>query len=162
MSDDVTLNVKGLDQLLKALKAKPPTARVGVLAETVNRKSEPGQKNTPNNAEVGAAHEYGAPGRGLPQRSFLRVPITDNLDKRLSQEGMLSKQTLADVIKTGSVLPWVKKVTSIAKGIVTEAFETGGFGKWPQWEDSHYSNNAGQLLVDTKQLRDSIVMDVKE
>lgn len=163
MSDDgVTINTKGLDQLLKALNARPPTARVGVLADTTARKNNTTKGSIPTNAEVGAAHEFGAPARGLPQRSFLRVPITDNLDKRLEQEGMTDEQALKDVIKSGSVLPWVKTVTAIAKGIVTEAFATGGFGKWKGWSDSHYSNNAGQLLVDTKQLRDSIVMEVKE
>lgn len=177
-NEAVTLEVKGLDQLLKALKAKPPMARIGVLGDKTNRSAAPAaishsslmnrktakqgasQKKS-TNAEIGAAHEFGAPARGLAQRSFLRVPLADYLGKEMEKQGALSKNETKDVVKTGSVLPWLGKIAVLAEGIVRGAFDTGGYGKWPAWKDPNYTNNAGQLLVDTTQLRDSITSEVK-
>lgn len=163
MSDDntVTLSTQGLDKLLKALKAKPPRARVGILGGKTQR-GVWGTHEASTNAEIGAAHEFGSPARGLPQRSFLRVPISDNLQKEMEQSGALDKDTLTEVIKTGSVLSWVKKIAILSEGIVADAFATGGFGKWAPWQTKNYSNNANMLLVDTTQLRESITSEVKE
>lgn len=154
MSDGVTLEVKGLDQLLKALKAAPPKCRVGILGDKDKRT----QGNAPSNAEVGAAHEFGT--SILPQRSFLRVPISENLQKRMESSGALDKKVLADVIRQGSILPWMKKIAILAEGIVADAFNTGGFGKWKPSNMSEKKNH--QTLVETHQLRDSITSEVKE
>lgn len=157
MSETVTLKVEGLDKLLKALKAKPPTTRVGILGDKAVR-----EKSKSSNADVGAAHEFGAPARGIPQRSFLRVPISEKLSKEMENSGALDKKVLADVIRSGSVLPWMKKIAVLAEGIVSDAFDTAGFGKWKGWKNPNYTNNANQILVDTQQLRNSITSEVKE
>lgn len=173
MSETVTLNTKGLDRLLKSLKSRPPQARVGVLGGKTVRQSAGDTRNrslfkgyrgyrTPTNAEIGAAHEYGVPSKGIPQRSFLRIPISENLQKYAEESGAFDKEVFADVIQSGSMLPWMKKLAVMAESIVSDAFATGGFGKWPKWKDPNYTNNAGQLLVDTKQLRESITSEVRE
>lgn len=163
MSETFVIKTEGLDKLLKALKGKLPVARIGVLGgNNVRNQSVNTKGTTPTNAEVGTAHEYGAPGRGLPQRSFLRVPLTEHLNKYLQNSGALDKDTLALVIKEGTFVPWLRKVAIVAESVVSDAFDTGGFGKWPAWSDANYSNNSGQLLVDTKQLRESITSEVKE
>lgn len=161
MSEAFTLNTKGLDQLLKALKAEPPQARVGVLGSKATRNSG-GGKAVSSNAEIGAVHEYGAPARGIPARSFLRVPISENLQKEMEKSGALDKKVMAEVVNQGTVVPWLKKVAVLAEGIVSDAFATAGFGKWAPWAVPNYTNNAGQILVDTKQLRESITSEVKE
>jgi phage gpG-like protein len=154
---DTTVNVKGLDQLLKALKVdRLPVARIGILGGGAVRKGA-----GPSNAEVGAVHEYGSPARGIPQRSFLRIPISENLDKRMVNIGAADQDALTQVIKTGSLLPWLTKVAALAEQIVFDAFDTGGFGKWPAWKSKAYTNNTGMLLVDTQQLRNSITTEVK-
>lgn len=166
MSDDTyTINVKGLDSLLKALKGKQPLARVGVMAKNHYAQLEPEQKqpsHIPTNDEVGAAHEYGAPARGLPQRSFLRVPISDKLQKYMESSGALDKDVMNDVLKLGSVLPWMKKIAALANQIVFDAFDSGGFGAWPKWKNPSYTNNAGMLLVDSTQLRGAIIHEVTD
>lgn len=163
--DDVTFNVTGLEKLLKSLKvSKMPTARVGILGAKAGPhqpKSGTKSKDTPTNAMIGAVHEFGSPARGIPQRSFLRVPIADYLQKRMESSGAFDFDTVNEVLKQGSVTPWLKKVAVVAESIVLEAFDTGGFGKWPTWAKG-YSNNTGQLLVDTTQLRNSITSEVKE
>jgi hypothetical protein len=154
-NDTVTMNVKGLDQILKALRARAPQARVGILGSTNPRT---GKQNS--NATIGAAHEFGT--TQIPQRSFLRVPISENLEKRLESSGALDKETIKEVIKSGTVIPWMQKITVLAEQIVLDAFSSGGFGKWPAWKNPKYKNNTGQLLLDTTQLRNSITSEVKQ
>lgn len=151
--DDVTLETKGLDQLIKTLKVKPPVARVGILGGKTGRAG-----SVPNNATIGAYHEFGT--SELPQRSFLRVPISEHLENKMESSGALNKDTLDQVVKQGSVTPWLKKIAVLAEGIVAEAFETGGFGKWKPSDMTHKKNH--QTLVETQQLRNSITSEVKE
>lgn len=174
MSDDVVFNTKGLDQLLKAMKKNMNRARVGVLGQKATRNAVPSggrslnAKNGPtakdtlnaaNNASLGAIHEFGT--SKMPMRSFLRVPIADNLQKRLDNAGAFTEEEMKEVIRQGSFTPWLEKLAIIGEGIVQDAFDSGGFGKWPAWKTKGYSNNTGQILVDTQQLRNSISSEVK-
>ena len=97
----------------------------------------------------------------MPQRSFLRIPIAENLSKRLDNSGAFSKDELLKVIKEKSLEPWLKRMGTLAEAIVSDAFDSGGDGKWPKWKTKGYENNTGMLLVDTQQLRNSIMSDVK-
>lgn len=172
---DVEINTKGLDNILKALKVSQPSAKVGILgdknARTKNKKSltlkevnnltspiRGGGGEHPNNPTIGAWHEFGT--STLPQRSFLRVPLTDRLSKEIDSSGALDKDVLNDVIKSGTVIPWLTKIAIIAQNVVLGAFDSGGYGKWPAWSPG-YSNNTGQILVNTTQLRNSISYEVK-
>jgi len=154
MENVTVIKTEGLDKLLKALGAKMPTARVGVLGDKNVRST----KGATSNATVGAAHEFGT--SKLPMRSFLRVPITEHLQAKMEAAGALDKQVLRQVIALGSVLPWLQKIAVIAEGIVGEAFDTGGFGKWPPSMMDYKKNH--QTLVETQQLRNSITSEVKE
>lgn len=147
------LKMQGLENILKALKAKPPIARVGVLG---NSNAREGKVNS--NAQVGAAHEFGT--TSLPMRSFLRVPITEQMQNALDESGAFTKKSLKEVIETKSMLPWVQKIAVLAEGIVLEAFDTGGFGKWRPSDMSH--KKVKQTLVESQQLRNSITSEVKE
>ncbi len=153
-----TVNVDGLEKMLKALKQKPPKARIGILSDKDTRTGD----GPIDNAELGMVHEFGSLKQGLPQRSFLRVPLNDRLGKEMEKEGALSEAEFKEVLKTGTVTPWLKKVAILAEGIVLGAFDSAGYGKWPKWKDPGYTNNAGQILVDTGQLRNSITSEVKE
>lgn len=155
MSDEAayTVNLRGLDKLLKALGTKPPKARIGILGNSAAR-SDGG----PSNAQVGAWHEFGT--SKLPVRSFLRVPITENLQKEMEKSGAFDKDALANVLATGSILPWLKKVMIMAEGIVADAFDSGGFGKWKPSDMTRKKNH--QTLVETQQLRNAITSEVKE
>ncbi len=149
---DVKVNTDGLDKLLKALK-NAPTVKVGILGDSATRGSGTGNK-VMNNASIGAIHEFG-------RRSFLRVPIAEHIDQRLQEAGLFDKETLNQLLKTGSMKKIMQKVGIIAEGIVSDAFATGGFGKWPGWAPG-YTNNTGMILVDTTQLRNSITSQVEE
>lgn len=167
-----TINVKGLDQILKALKAKPPVVRVGILGEKTQRvegkttltfsevqnlKKPRRGADVPTNAEIGASHEFGT--SKLPQRSFLRMPLADRLQKEMESAGALDEKVLKEVIRSGSVVPWLKKIAVLAEGIVLGAFDSGGYGKWKP-SDMRYKT-VHQTLVETQQLRNSITSEVK-
>ena len=156
---DVNLNTKGLEKIIKALKQNRAEIHVGVLKGGA-RAQKGKSKSTIDNAELGAIHEFGT--STIPARSFLRIPLAENLDKRLKSSGALDKETLKEVIQQGNVTPFLKKIAIVAEEIVSDAFATAGFGKWPAWKKSGYTNNAGMLLVDTGQLRNSITSEVKE
>lgn len=154
MSDDEKYDTKNLDNLIKAFKDNLSRARVGVLGSKVTRGTD--KSAGLNNATIGAMHEFGT--SKLPVRSFLRVPISDNLENRMESAGAFNKEELDEVVKTASFVPWLKKVAILAEGIVADAFSSNGFGKW---KPTKHVNGGNTTLVDTGQLRDSITSEVK-
>jgi hypothetical protein len=162
--DTINFNDKVLKRLIAAL-GNVPTARVGILGSSDARSMQV-QNNqgklvteTSSNATIGAAHEFGT--STLPQRSFLRQPLTEHLAKELEKSGAFTEETLKKVIASGSARPWTEKVAVAAEAVVGEAFATNGFGKWAP-HAAGYENNSGNILVDTTQLRDSITSEVKD
>lgn len=155
-----TIELKGLDQLVKALKIKVPSIQIGILGNT-SRTPTHGAKNAPSNAVIAAVHEFGAPSRNIPPRSFLRVPLSENLNKEMESSGMFDKDKMAEVIQAGDIMPWLKTLAIVAEGVVDDAFETSGNGQWPAWKNPSYTNGGGLLLVDSGQLRQAITSEVK-
>lgn len=149
---DDTMDLSGLDNLIKALKDSKPVGRIGILGDGAAREGEV------SNAEIGLAHEFGT--ERLPMRSFLRMPLSTELYKRLAVKGAFDKQAKKDILKQGSIVPWLKKVMITAEAIVLEAFSTTGFGMWKP-SNMKYKQNK-QTLVETQQLRDSITSEVVE
>lgn len=159
---DVKIEVKGLQSILKALKNNSLVGRIGVLGSNAARTSDD-EKSAPTNAEIGAAHEYGAvlPNGGkLPERSFLRMPLIEHLNSRLEDIGLTDKDVIHDVIASKNMRPWLEMVLVEAEGVVMDAFDSGGFGKWEP-SDMKYKTNH-QTLVETGQLRNAITSDVQE
>lgn len=159
MSDSdekMEFNVKGLDRLIKALGADMPTIRVGILGKGGARNSSKG--STASNAEIGMYHEFGT--TELPQRSFLRMPLAEKLDKEMESSGAISEETMKEVIKSGTIMPWAQKIAGLAVSIVLRAFQSGGFGKWKPSNMTHKKN--GQTLIETRQLANSITSEVKD
>lgn len=146
-------DTKGLDKLLKALKGTQPYVKVGILGS----KSSRGGGTT--NAEIGAAHEFGT--STIPQRSFIRMPISEVLQKRLETSGAFDKDAMAKVLRTGSVLAWVEKLAVLAESVIGEAFDSAGFGRWPALDPKTMAaKKVEQILVETQQLRNSISSEV--
>lgn len=159
MSDeDTELNTIGLDALLKALK-NPPVAKIGILGSSTRTVPE-GGKIAPNNASIGAVHEFG--GVNTPQRSFLRMPLSTQLGKELEAAGLFDETKVRQMIATRSALSIVETLAAVGVRIVLKAFDTSGFGGWkPSSPKTLRRSNAGMTLVDTQQLRDSIISVVE-
>jgi hypothetical protein len=153
MSETIELKMKGLTQLKKAFR-NIPTARVGVLGSKDHR----GQGAENSNATIGARHEFGT--EDLPVRSFLRMPITEKLQAYLEESRAFTPDVLEQVIREGSIGSWMEKVGATAERIVADAFATGGFGLWAPSNMEH--KKVHQTLIETQQLRNAIVSELKK
>jgi hypothetical protein len=69
------LDAAKLKATVDRIKTENPKVYIGV-----PRGAEPEKNGTPM-AVVAATHEFGAPSRGIPERSFLRVSLTANAGK---------------------------------------------------------------------------------
>lgn len=143
---------RGLDD------AKNVFVKVGVLRGKAKRGAK-GSKG-PSNADIGAVHEFGAPEKNIPERSWLRLPVMS----RLGDE--LRKVKTADLkrIFAGLGLKGIMRVVGqAAYNVIADGFRTGGFGRWaPLRPRTIARKGSAEILVETNQLRDSISFEVVE
>lgn len=137
-----------LDKLARVFK-QDPKIHIGILGDG---KRTDGQLT---NAEIGYKHEMGVDG---PQRSFLRMPLTAKLGQELATSDVLSDASLKELATVGSMLPLCQKIGIMGEAVIADAFDTGGFGEWPE-SDMRLKKNH-QTLVETQQLRNSITSEV--
>jgi hypothetical protein len=105
--------------------------KVGILGDG----GHVGRKETGiNNPSLGLAHEFGVASHNLPQRSFLRVPLSTELPKRMAALGRDFWQAILD--KKG-VKGGLRILGGYAEKTVDDAFASGGFGRWPTWSDKY-------------------------
>jgi hypothetical protein len=182
---EFSFNTKGLDALIATLKGRPPRARIGVLSsKNIRRESDLSQAKKvarkakkhgnffeqasaegnvrrssagETNAKIGLKHEFGI---GVPMRSFLRIPIADNFQQYLENAGAFDSDAFKKVIAKKSLTLYVKRMGIVGETIVSDAFATGGFGKWK--ESQMKDKKVKQTLVETQQLRNSISSEVIE
>jgi hypothetical protein len=145
------LNLRGLDQLIKALK-KDGIVKVGILGDGSNR-----QEGGLTNAAIGAAHEFGKGNN--PVRSWLRAPLMTKLGPEIEKAGILSKSNIKNMVATGSPLIIFKQIGVLGEAVIQEGFETGGYGGWKPSIMSRKTNH--QTLVETQQLRNSVTSEVE-
>jgi hypothetical protein len=187
---DTRVELEGLETFLKVLKMRAPMARIGILGpKNVRReqkkasrgfgssskfqsrfkasKTETAAKISKGiygagNAVIGAAHEFGSMARSLPKRSFLREPLIEHLQKKLNAAGAFSEAEQKEILEVKSLVPWTKKVGVLAEEVVRGAFDSNGYGKWaPLKPATLQGKTTADTLVETTQLRDSIISDVK-
>lgn len=116
-------------------------------------------------AGIGAVHEFGTDkaGRGnntkIPERSFLRMPLEtgqEDIEKAIAPK-------LQEYIENGNVKGIMELILIAGEARIQEAFESGGFGKWPKLADptTQRKGSAG-ILIDTGVLRQGITSRVNE
>lgn len=172
---------------LKAALSKKYVTRIGILGTKTNRlrqdKNEShkafkkrvrkwlkersgGSAGEMTNAEIGLLHEKGSLTRNIPRRSFLEVPLVQNI-RQVDRMGKVIRGTLEKAIKQGEdpEKAWYeahRKLGVIGEQIVQHAFEVRG----PGWKPNHpitiAKKGSDSPLIDTAQLRRSIMSDVKE
>lgn len=166
---------KKLPALGRALRAfKNARVRVGILsgAKVGRYDIEKTTQDKFNNPTLGIVHEFGSKLRNIPARSFLRMPLTLFLPKRIQQIGIAVWRAL--VIQNGPLLA-LKQLGVAGENVVQEAFETGGFGRWAKWSPRYASwrmrferarskligpLQPGSLLILSGQLRRSVTSRV--
>lgn len=147
----VSFNLKPLKELQKELD-KDYITKVGIMGS----KGKRGGKAS--NVLIGAVHEFGSFSKGIPIRSWLKMPLVDKSDKLLKRwtlnvRRLLPKRDFKKMFKILGIE---------AETIIQQSFATAGFGKWKkitkQTADRKGSN---QILIDTAQLRKSVISKVE-
>lgn len=151
--DDDEIDTKIMDDLTKILKRDKTDVKVGIIGKNGRRES------TQTNAQIGAKHEFGS--EKLPIRSFLRMPLTEYLQKYLekSKDAIFTDDLIKRILAAKSLAPLFERIGIIGVRIVMDAFNSTGFGKWRP-SIMEFKNNH-QTLVETGQLMKSIEYEVK-
>ncbi len=172
MNHGVSLVTLGLSAFKRKLKAADK-ARVEVGIFSDHNARDDGETN----AEVGAKMEFGsfeesvttteqevARGRrpmswqGNPARSFLHMPINTELPSVLKAE----REELIKSFTEDGPRPMLERVGFMAEAVIQDAFDTGGFGSWPEnSEKTKKWKGSDKPLIDSSQLRESISSRVK-
>lgn len=151
----IKLDMSGWKGLEKTLKDKKYFTRVGILGD---KASQEHNKTTKTNAEIGAIHELGLVA-GIPQRSFLKMPLETKLFDVISSH----KDEYYLALKNGKMKNWFKAVGLWCEEIIDDAFKSGGFGSWEKNSEATIKRKgSSKPLIDTGQLRASISSTVIE
>jgi phage gpG-like protein len=138
---------KGLGKLVGSIK-KGYAIRVGIFGDKTSR-----DDGTLTNAELGAIHEFGSYSRGIPMRSFLRMPLGTKT-KQIAKEG---KAGMTAALARGDFMKVLQNFAIACHGAVTDAFATSGFGTWaPDSKKTIARKKSATPLIDTGQLARAI------
>jgi hypothetical protein len=110
------------------------------------------------NAEVGIIHEMGSFTKNIPRRSFLWDTFANHGAKLLP----VLKKPCEDLFKKGKVEEYLKIVGIAATNLVIEAFETSGFGAWPQTKYANIMHKLRRLhknIFKRKQLTAEVMFE---
>lgn len=134
-----------LDKFIKGLESRY-AVDVGIFGAR-NTKIERDEVGI-NNAELGFIHEFG---RGVPVRSFLRMPLqvkSNQILKEVVEAGAVKKMS------EGNMYGVLSDLGIACEKAIAEAFDSSGYGDWKP-------NKKGTTpLVDTGQLRRSVASAV--
>lgn len=144
-------NMSKLQIFVKSLDDKHHV-QIGIFGNKASRK-----KGTATNAELGAIHEYGSISRGIPARSFLRMPVSTQSSQIITEATGGSKALVA----SGKIVLLLKRLGTACENAIQRAFATRGFGTWaPDTEATKRRKGSDSPLIDTAQLRRSIASRV--
>lgn len=153
MTPEETL--KATTEYLKNLQAmKTNYVAVGLPASKVADKQYEGGVSV---IEVGTAHEFGT--EDLDERSFLRAPFT-------LKKSEINRAIQAQVAAVGAgqkdANTALNLIGIVARNISVKAFETGGYGTWPDIkEETKKAKGSSGILVNTGELRGEITWEVR-
>jgi len=148
-----------LTKLIRLLSQAPPAVHIKVddTARFALPTGDHGTVTTESNAEIGAKHEFGI---GVPQRSFLRMPLENKLPEFVEKTVKEPEELIKDSLKNSTLAPLMMALATACEATIQGAFETGGFGNWPAHSPTTKSIS-GKLLDETGQLRKAIKTEVK-
>ena len=109
------------------------------------------------NAELGIIHEWGAPEKGIPERSFMRSTMSEEMENL----GRLSKTQIALCLE-GNISPHdvFATIGAYLQGKIVDKITDGEFV--PNNENTVKRKGSSKPLIDTGQLRASITYEVRE
>ena len=161
---DVQLSTAPLEDLMRHVDdAQGAYLKVGILGDYAGRTpDETGTKreNTElTNPQLGFWHEFGVSKTGLPERSFLRMPILLKLPDALAKMG--SPEQWRKVIVDQGIVELLDLVGNKCIELIAWAFHTGGFGTWAKLRPrTILRKKNSDILIDTGQMQRSITYAV--
>lgn len=139
----------GLNNLVKAL-SDTRVVQVGVMGKKAMRK---GKDATATNAELGAIHEFGSQTKGIPARSWLRMPLHQQTEQIIGDTAAGSME----LAKAGNKIGILKVLGIACENAIQRAFGSHGFGGWaPDKPATIKQKKSSAPLIDTGQLRRSV------
>lgn len=175
----VRINTSAGDALLKEL-SKKYVARVGILGSksarmaTTEHTSKTGrtthrasktETSELTNAEIGLRNEKGVYSEGIPRRSFIEMPLVNNLGKNNAVAENVKSAFKGIEGGASAALSWklaYKRLGIFAESIIQKAFELHGPGWRPNRPMTVALKGSDSPLIDTAQLRKSITSTVLE
>jgi hypothetical protein len=165
----IKVDLSGLNDLIKSF-GKDHYTKVGILggkaaekhkkAETTILKSgksvrHAGHEDSPfTNAEIAVVHEFGSVNRGIPQRSFLRMPIEF---KKRDLIRFLGSSKIKELFEAGEIKNIFKYLGVEAENIIRDAFHSRGFGQWALNSAATIKmKGSDSPLIDTSQLQRAV------
>lgn len=149
----VRSDFKGLNNFVSGISRRAQV-KVGIFGNKTTRKE--GQLT---NSEIGAIHEFGSFSRGIPPRSFLRLPVSMKSEQIVEDASKGAIAKLAD----GDNVGILRTFGFACVKAIQEAFSTAGFGSWaPNAPSTIRRKGSSAPLIDTAQLRRSITSKVEK
>lgn len=146
----VKSNLDGLNKLSKLLK-EDKFVRIGILGSKAAAQHD--SKSGLTNADIGTFHEFGGKSKygkeQPPQRSFLAMPITEQLQFTKPEMRDLKKVLWKQFFVKHSIDAFWQTILTRALEVVEEAFDTEGYG---QWKPLSYKTH--QLVDKKKKLKE--------
>jgi len=157
VSTKVSFNTDGLSDLISKLTTQKK-ARVGLFGRNSQRDNQEGEAPI-DNVTLGAIHEFGSETKGIPPRSFIRMP----LEERAKDLRADIVREIGDYVRNNqSEETALKRIGIAAENIIQKAFDTKGFGKWPALKASTIAKKgSASPLIDTAEMRRAITSEVK-
>lgn len=150
--------MKQTKNLFKAYETQLKTFKKSVIKIGLPEKAG-GQMHTDSGltiAQVGAAHEYGVPGKGIPRRSFLREPIINdqkNINKLIKTKFSAIAENRLSADRA------LHQLGQYGERISKKSFTSNN---WEALKPAtiEAKGNKANPLIDTGQLRGSITYEV--
>lgn len=110
-------------------------------------------------AKIGLLHEFGSISKGIPSRSFLRLPF---MKERRKIDGLLRSELIKILNGKQSVDRGLNRVGAFTAGISKKSFTNQGYGQWAALKQSTKdAKGSSKILIDKGTLRQSITWTVR-
>lgn len=109
-------------------------------------------------AGIGAVHEFGRLDGSIPERSFIRMPITE----KQNDIAALIKKKAPEFIEKQDIKGLFALIGIQCEAAIQQAFDTKGFGKWKALDKKTIDRKKGSdaILIVDGTLRKSITSEV--
>lgn len=151
---DTDHGAKAMRERIAALAASTARVRVGILDDAPKREHDGADGGT-TLLEVAAVHEFGAPSRGVPQRSFIRGTV----DEKREQIASLQVAVLTRVVK-GEITEQqgLDQIGAKVAGMIQTRISQGIAPALKQ--ETIDRKGSSTPLIDTNQLRSGVTWKV--